>query len=92
MTDGVFALFQQVVDEHFVLMVVGQCDVHLVNLTDDFMPLFSPLFYCGVLAEVCTFDKGVEQIVGRDEPFDDGFEAHSHIIAIDTAGLVLPGR
>ena len=54
------------------------------------MPPVAPTLYRGVLALIGTPDESIEQMVGADDSFLDGPDAHTHIITLRAAGLIHP--
>ena len=90
MADGVFAGREDAVDKMFVGRFIRQVELHGVNHIHDCMPPVAPTLYRRVLALIGTPDESIEQMVGADDSFLDGPDAHTHIITLRAAGLIHP--
>ena len=90
MTDGVSAGREDAFNELLVFCVVRQMEVHLVYRTDNIVPLVAPRFHRRTPVGTSTSDEGIELQLFRDNPFLDGSDADSHIVATDSTWLVIP--
>ena len=88
-TDGISALSKHLLNELTVLLVIGQIESHLVNYFGHRMPYFGPLLNSGPFS-ISAVHECLQQLVSREDSVMNGLHAHSHMLPVDAAWLIVP--
>ena len=88
MADGIFANGENAVDELLVCFIVWIIEIHGINHFQYFMPPITPRLYRRTITRIGTSNECIKQKVCADNPFLDGPDTHTHVVALCTTGFI----